>query len=285
MLHPSNLRISEEIIAASKRFRQGVVLQNVPLVYAARFEHGITIETRSKVGDGIGGVLGIAPYTIITSQTCDIQQPKRIATRPFIMVARVFDATTEFDRSMIGTIRKGSVGDLVPLTAPRFQRENELWVADLRVEAPIERSVLVGLADPIEGFGNDRDYLAFSRALGRHRGRAAIDDKVLKHVIAPLKAEFKANRFNSDKVKEVRVRCTPSTFAAETVELQLLIFDDADEAAMREQLDTWYTDVVAALDGQLAFVSADVHYASEYTDAIKDGTEHVNLDDMTSVPD
>lgn len=281
MLHRATLQLSSEVIAASKRFRQGDIVHGALFTYAARFDHGVIQLTRESGTDAVvGGVRVEIDDAIVTSQTCDMQEEKRIAIRPFLTVARVFNAATEFDRGTLGNIRHNKFGDIVPLTAPEYQREGQLWVADLRWEATIERSALVD-KHPSRAFTDEEEYLAFSRRVGGVRARVAIADNVAKLVLAPLEAMFKARTIDPDTVDEVRIRCTPSTVKAETVEVHLLVADDADPATTQEALDQWYQRLVPTLD-DLAFVGAQVFFTSEYSRARERGTERVNFDDLTA---
>lgn len=282
MLNKGTLQFSAEVIAASKRFRQGDIVRGALFTFSARFDQGVTQLTRELGNDAsIGGVRAEVPMSIVTSQTCDLQEERRIAIRPFIMAARVFDAATEFDKSYLGHVRRNRVGDLIPLSGPEFRREGELWVADLRWEACLERSVLVG-KEPSPAFDDEEGYLDFARRVAAIRARVAVSDNVAKHVLEPLAALFKAGTIDPDTVDEVRIRCTPSTVNASTVDVHLLIADDADPTVTKEALDTWYEEIVRSLDETLTLVSADVYFASEYPRSRERGTERVNFDDMTA---
>lgn len=95
MLHKSTLRLTPEVVAASKQYRQGDIVHGALFTYAARFDHGITELTRSLGNEN--AIAGVSTHTsaIIVSQTCDLQEDKRIAIQPFVSAARVFDAATE----------------------------------------------------------------------------------------------------------------------------------------------------------------------------------------------
>lgn len=182
---------------------------------------------------------------------------------------------------MLGHIRRKRVGDIIPLTSPEFVRDRELWVADLRWEGSLERSVLVG-TKPVRAFADEEGYLDFSRRVAAVRGRVAIADAVAAHVMRPLESIFKSGVIDPDTVDEVRIRCTPSTVFAESVELFLLITDDADPGLTRDAVDAWYTAVAQKLPEGLTFVGASVHFTSEFTRSMELGTERVNFDDLTA---
>lgn len=282
MLHRNTLKFSPEVIAASKRFRQGDILHGALFTYSARFDHGITELTRQLGSDAtLGGVRAEMAVAIVTSQTCDLQEDKRIVIRPFLTVARVFDAATEFDRSYLGHIRRYRVGDIIPLTASTFQREEELWVADLRWEVSLERSALLD-KQPSPAFADEERYLDFSRRVAAIRARVAIADNVARRVLEPLELVFKSGAIDPDTVDEVRIRCTPSTVDARTVEVHLLITDDADLNATKTSLDAWYAETVQNLGNIVTLVGAEVYFTSEYPRSSERGTERVNFDDMTA---
>ena len=144
MLRRTDLQFSEEVLEASSRFRQGSIVRNVPVHFTANLQHPITLAAREQVTQGNDVVRIDLPFAIVTSQTCDLQNRHRIAIRPFIYVGRVFDAREEFNADSIGNIRRGRVGDLIPLTGPDFSRDEQIWIADLRVEGGLERGALVG---------------------------------------------------------------------------------------------------------------------------------------------
>lgn len=51
--------------------------------------------------------------------------------------------------------------------------EGGIWVADMRVELPWEKSVLVG-RDPIASFPTEDGYIEFANAMARRKGRPAL---------------------------------------------------------------------------------------------------------------
>ena len=90
-----------------------------------------------------------AAYGLITTQTCDINEasPKH----PWIHVAPV-EQMDEGDLAAL--VRQHRVTYLVPLAPPTLEG---LWVADLRLEVPVEKSWLVG-RHPREAFASEGEY-------------------------------------------------------------------------------------------------------------------------------
>ena len=60
---------------------------------------------------------------------------------------------------------------IVPLDPPDL--EDGVWAADLRLEIPLEKSVLVGRG-PIDAFRDEDGYVAFGNLLEGQRSGAAL---------------------------------------------------------------------------------------------------------------
>jgi len=151
------------------RFAQGDLLENPPFLYSRATAHAIWNIKRDDGADvalDAGhpelGVLS-AEYGIISTQTCDVVDPS--CDQPWIHVAPVYRVPEDYTPK----------GHLYRLTSTGLP--DGVWVADLRLEAPLEKSVLVG-RDPISGFETEPDAIAFALALGRRRDRAALHDHI-----------------------------------------------------------------------------------------------------------
>jgi hypothetical protein len=83
---------------------------------------------------------------------------------------------------------------VVELAPPEL--DADIWVADLRVEMPLEKGLLVG-RDPIEAFRDEAGYIAFANFLARRRGRpalASVFHEVLSATTRRLKSARNAHR-------------------------------------------------------------------------------------------
>jgi hypothetical protein len=60
------------------------------------------------------------------------------------------------------------------------------WVADLRIEFPVEKGWLVG-REPIASFNEDAQYEAFAEMLGTLKNRPDIDDRLSQQLVKPLR--------------------------------------------------------------------------------------------------
>lgn len=108
-----------------------------------------------------------AEYGVITTQTCNIAERPPKGTFPWVQISPVYKLDDADD-----------VGDrlyLHSLSPPDLPPGN--WVADLRLEAPVEKSVLVQHT-PVPAFSSEDEEIAFGEMLGRQRDRAALHDNV-----------------------------------------------------------------------------------------------------------
>lgn len=243
-------------------------------------DYPITSVARREPG---GRVVEIElPHAILTTQTCDLQNQHRIRIRPFVSVARVFDARAEFDAGTLGNIRRGRIGDLIPLSGPTFTQDpGAVWVADLRVEGAVERGVLVE-KEVIEGFSSDHEYLTFQRALTSIRNRSAIDDSVLEHVCRPLRTFIGTlPQERLDMIVEIRIRAMPSLLAASAVDLFVLLDDGANQVSFRNDFDNWMSVVRRSLPDHLRLIDVAVTFATAFTRGDEIGTERLDFDTLS----
>ncbi len=279
MLHHERLQTHDDVATACSAFRQGDVLEDVIVGFTANDRHAITGVARdqatSSTTAGQQVVSTRLPFAILTSQICDIRNPKRMRIRPFLTVARVMDATEEFDAGNLGNIKRGRIGDIVPLTGTYFASEKALWVADLRLESSIERGMLVGRT-PIPGFSNEKGFLDFQRQLAAVRGRNAISDPVLQHILRPMQTWLEGHSIDVDLVDEIRIRGYPSLHEATAVELFFLVVDESDPAELQERVSEWSVGVSERLPDGIRLIDAKVVPTSSYTRADEIGTDRID---------
>lgn len=169
------------------RFRQGHILEDVPLLYLGSVNQPLwaaEIETlRHGFSTGLHAVMekGVPlRHAMVTTQGCDIVKH----SHAWISVAPVYDATAHFDRGALGHIKAGRILHLLPLTPPWGESEQK-WVADLRIEIPIEKTVLLDRT-PLEAYAQDSDYQRVPIRLAFLRQRAAVADLCLQRIAQPL---------------------------------------------------------------------------------------------------
>jgi len=160
---------SQDVRDAVARFRQGHLLEKPPVFYAADLRHPVWGQTHAVAADGESGDTTTAlieldpdqgpPLGIVTTQDCDLESE----AQPWLAVAPVYEADSPrlLEREYVH-----------PLKPP--DRAGD-WLADLRMEMPLEKGALVG-REPIEAFPDEEGYLRFARLLSRRRGRPALAD-------------------------------------------------------------------------------------------------------------
>lgn len=180
---------SDSVVAATKAFDQGDLIEQPPFFYAAKPRHGAWASTKvlsDEVGPDEEIVIELddtdrAPFGIITSQGCDVDEAYR---KPWIQVAPVYPLETyATDDKWVAEIRRDSVPHLVLLDPPTTEGD---WVADLRIEMPIEKSWLAG-RNPIPAFRDEAGRRDFARRLASRLERPALPDGVHDVIVRPLR--------------------------------------------------------------------------------------------------
>lgn len=186
----------EQVRAAVEPFLQGHLIARPPLFYAADLRHPLWRTTHlvaAEIPEGDRGedFVDLAPderpvYGIITTQSCDLSEERPDPRQPWLAVAPVYEVSPD------SPLRdRDYVFELAP---PEL--DGGAWVADLRIEMPVEKGLLVGRA-PIEAFSDEAGYIAFANFLARRRGRpalASVFHEVLSATTRRLKSDRTAHR-------------------------------------------------------------------------------------------
>jgi hypothetical protein len=184
------------------------VVDGVPLIAVSATVEDSLWDRGGRIADLPGAViLGEQPSVLrkalVVSQGCDLVK----SSFPCATVVPVYDAATALTPQQIGNAKAGKVWHLVPLTAP--WTSGGIWVADLRLELPLDKSVLIG-RDPIEGFKDEVDYLRLAERLALVRRRPDVPEPCLEHVVKPLQASLARYREDgldvTSGVRELRVQ-------------------------------------------------------------------------------
>ena len=186
-----------ELIEALEGWKQGDVVKEPPFLYAADLSrplHGLALAMAGQeAADGYNPISGdlvaceaedVAfrpPYGIITTQTCDMSERGRPA-QPWFQVAPVYRSSRPAD----ATLPRYQVR----LDRPEFN--GEPWVADLRIEVPVEKTALIDRT-PIASFASETGYIVFGTRLGHRQARAALADELEAAVIQPLRNRLRKN--------------------------------------------------------------------------------------------
>jgi hypothetical protein len=251
-----------------ERFKQGDVIERPPCFYAADPRFRVWGGTPDAADDPEGtGVFEIEseatfPFGVITTQSCDLNEQAQNPRQPWLKVAPVY-RWDELDAGKRGLVTQHRVGYLVHLTGPRFT--DGFWVADLRLEPPLEKSILVG-RNPIDGFQDDRGYLRFADHLARRVGRPALSDDLIETVTAPLKRRL--DRLNAGQatafgasVVELRLETTPTRLTPTAARLLVVVRKHPVPEEIRTVLDAWWEGQQAPTAGKGVALLANKYMA------------------------
>lgn len=246
-----------QVLSAVRLFRQGHLIAWNSVVYGADFTHAICEPTKktSTSGTGYTKISEIWPFVAITSQTCDIcEDGKRKPNMPWIEVAPAYDILPFLSNpGQANQIRANGFKYLVPLTHPDFLLPETLWVVDLRIEYPLEKSFLVDQA-PRFGFSQEEHYQYFADKLASRRNRAALDSRVRDLIIAPLGAAFSAGTIDHNPIVEVRLQCGPTWDRVERVQIIAVVHDDCHVTDVEDQFDAWQDVLQSKLPPDLSLL-------------------------------
>ncbi len=269
---------------AIRHFRQGHVIAWDSIAYAADFANALCKPTVEAGSQGVGYVRIDAtwPYVIVTTQTCDIcEEGKKKPRMPWVSVAPVYDILPSLSQlGQAKQIRSNGFLYLVPLTSSAFAGDDTLWVADLRVEYPLEKSVLVG-RDPVEAFVAESDYNYFAEKLASRRNRPAIDSRVRDFIIGPLGSALTSGAINHDPILEMRVQCGPKWDRVERVRLFAVVRDGATIEAVEEQFDVWHEAIEQTLPQDLSLLRTKVVEYGRFSLQIGRQTVPVDYSDVS----
>lgn len=162
----------EGSLDALRVWEQGDIVGRPPFFYYADPSRPVWEETRAYTESSsapeliLPGEDACPAFGMITTQTCDIaEEDAHRPLRPWVQVAPVYQVTT-WKRKKLER-RTPLYWVLVP-DLPG----DDPWVADLRIEVPVEKGWL-SQQERIEGFGDEARKRAIGEALARVRGRPA----------------------------------------------------------------------------------------------------------------
>jgi hypothetical protein len=279
-----------DIVHAIAKFDQGDIVERPPFFYAAVPSRGVWSTTTllaDQVGEGEDVVIEVdpqdrPPYGVITSQGCDVLD---ISRKPWVQVAPVFEATVILgDERRLADVRRDAVPHLALLDPPRLEG---LWVADLRIEMPIEKSWLAERA-PIAGFADAEGRHHFAQRLAGRLERPALPDEIHQIVVRPLRRWLdRVGVHMSHALAEagVEFRLSVQEFSGQTYECRLLVVGRRTEVPSQvvEALEKWWRRF-ASLDDSRVHVLGPRYCSSEELNA-REYLSSVLLDDRFLGPD
>lgn len=245
-----------EVLDAVARFKQGHLVESPPFFYVAAPKHGVWNFTR-EAGDPnlCGDLLEVAaedtsPYGLITTQTCDLNEQSVSPKQPWIKIAPVYPADSILKPGQDKQITNHAVGHLVKLTNPMLP--TGFWVADLRIEVPIEKSWLVGRR-PIAGFADEAGYLKLAERLARRCDRPALANVISEEVVRALKQGLqKLSKTEKAEllqhVKELRLLTDGNRLNPVAAQLMVITVDNPAPLIVQKWFDEWWDMAQAACD-------------------------------------
>jgi hypothetical protein len=225
-------------------YRQGSLVRSPPFAYHAAADYPIWVATGLVEPGAESPVLveldprDRPPYGIITSHSCDVDEEGR-NRKPWVQIAPVYELPK--DQTDLGNIHRWRVAYIAPVTGLGPQ-----WVADLRIECPVEKSWLVG-QQPIDGFRDQADYDQFSCFCGNYRRRQAIATSIYDQVLTPLELALRllarGNRnlytIFSDKVDHLFLDISGDALQPATVQL-IFVSQEPLPSDLVEHLELWW---------------------------------------------
>ena len=276
----------EEVLAAASTFRQGDIVARPPFFYAANSEYPVWGFTKETANAGDDRELlefhedDRPEFGIITTQSCDLTEegvakPKK----PWFQVAPLVDARV-LDKNVVRDVKKGNAIYLFLIPAPDVEGE---WVADLRIEVPVEKSWLVGRT-PMAGFSSLEEYEQFTRHLGRLRARAAIESGVCTNLVSDLRAclTVSANEDPGvlDGVSRVMLRVIGERANPSAVQLVVVPPAHLPDDAVKAIFDKWCDGFgKSAFERGVALLP--VAYQAEFTPDEYERLVMLDLDDLS----
>lgn len=178
------------------QFTQGSVVEYPPFFYYADPQRPVwsrTFEyTEGSSGPEVVEVAGdFSPrYGLITTQTCDlVEEAPHRAFRPWVQICPVEDRS-DLNSGNRKLLEKGH-GSLHLLYLPALP--DGFWVADLRIELPIEKGWLANQT-ALRGFNSEPDQLQVGLRIAKIRSRPAFSKQFVESVQKPLAEKLKAMR-------------------------------------------------------------------------------------------
>ncbi|MFF7074213.1 hypothetical protein [Streptomyces pseudovenezuelae] len=244
----------EGALEALDPFVQGDVIACPDLVFHGAPFAPITRTSRSYAED-FDSAMPVAvdpddlpPWALVTSGTCDLaEQDARVPRKPFVQVSPIVDMS-DINRGDQKLITENRFGYLlhVPLLS---DIRSGLWVADLRIEYPVEKTWIAG-QERLRGWATEREQQIVGKAVARQRQRPAMGRAFIDQVLKPLRkhlAEVRKNRRDlADRVDSETIEWAvqvDSRLDPKRLEIVLL----SDRCTHSDDVQQWWRDTVDSL--------------------------------------
>lgn len=217
------------VLESVRRWRQGYMVETPPFFYQRseanpvwRMELEADGETREEELIELDPSER-SPYGLITTQTCDLFEEGH-PRQPWFAVAPVYDFADRLQPGQLSQLQKGYISHLVFLTAAWLPSGH--WVADLRIEMPIEKGWLVG-REPRPGFAVLKEYERLAGRLASRRGRPALSTQLTVSLARPLRDWLTGRgRASRDSLESLRVRVVGDPVLSGQAELLVIVKDE-----------------------------------------------------------
>jgi len=232
-----------DVQEAVGRFEQGDLVERPSFFYLASARYGIWRLTReigdSEVDDEIFELdpTESPPYGMITTETCDLVEEDGEPRQPWLSIAPVYPLE-HVEANIADLLVNNRIAYMRRLTAPNFT--SEMWVVDVRVEFPVEKSWLVGRS-PIAAFADNSERASLAEFLAGRRRRPILSREVhsalLTHMRRWIEKLAKAGRLEEvlAGVAEVRLAVSGDPLRPDGVFLIVIGHDAMPIAAAVQQ--------------------------------------------------
>lgn len=175
-----------------RRFEQGHLIRGLPFFYFGQPSLPVFGGAPDAEADPLVWHEQEFPFGLILTQTCDLQEAgAKRPRKPWLHCCPVYradDPSAAISSDLLAQVRKGKVEYL--LEVPSLP-ETGVWVADLRLVVPLEKSYLLS-KDPIDGFPDESARRAVGERVALLHSRPAFDDALVALVVDPLVTELSA---------------------------------------------------------------------------------------------
>ncbi|MFD7696448.1 hypothetical protein [Streptomyces sp. NPDC059805] len=195
------------VLQALDPFTQGDVITCPELVFHGAPFAPITRTSQSYAED-FESAMPVAvdlddlpPWALVTSGTCDLaEQDAPVPRKPFAQVAPIVDMSdiNPGDQKLIKANRFAYLLHVPLLSEVR----SGLWVADLRIEYPVEKSWMAN-QDRLRGWATEREQQIVGQALARQRQRPAMGRAFIDQVLKPLRQHLAELRKNQRELADL----------------------------------------------------------------------------------
>ncbi len=229
----------EAVIESVRRWREGDIVEAPPFFYQRSEANPVWRMEFESDGESRQDELveldpsERPPYGLITTQTCDLFEEGR-PRQPWFAVAPVYDFADRIQAGQLSQLQRGTVGHMVLLSAAWLPPGH--WVADLRIEMPVEKGWLVG-REPRPGFAELGEARRLAARLGSRRSRPALSTQLTTSLIRPLRDWLnRGGRTSRDNIESLRIRVVGDSATSVQAELLVIV---ADEGLSQDSATAW----------------------------------------------